>query len=158
MLGLRADPWSPDHGMGYEARFDETPASADPTVETGDWSAPIPCGPSEPVTVWFVDGVRRVELRVLADDDGHRAPGLFGSYAVGAVRCDGHASFDGYEVGRSLVLAGGLLAGRVEVECGAQVLAYQPAAEPGSDPDAPLFGLQKRMQRAEAAMAARTAL
>jgi len=157
MLGLRADPWSPDHGMGYEARFDETPASADPTVETGDWSAPIPCGPSEPVTVWFVDGVRRVELRVLADDDGHRAPGLFGSYAVGAVRCDGHASFDGYEVGRSLVLAGGLLAGRVEVECGAQVLAYQPAAEPGSDPDAPLFGLQKRMQRAEAAMAARTA-
>jgi hypothetical protein len=157
MLGLRADPWSPDHGMGFEARLDETPASADTSVETEDWSRAIACGPAQQRTVWFVDGVRRIELRVLADEDGRRAPGLFGSYAVGAVRCDGRAVFGAHEVGRALVLGGGMRGERVEVPCGGQVLPYEPASEPGSDPDAPLFGLQKRMQHAEAALAARIA-
>jgi hypothetical protein len=157
MLTLRADPWSPDHGMGFEARLDEARASADPSVETEDWSGPIPCDRVEPGAVWFIDGVRRVELRVLADDRGRRAQGLFGSYAVGAVRCDGRASFDAYELGRSLVLGGGLRADRVEISCGTHVLAYDPTSEPGTDPDAPVLGLQKRMQQAEAALAARTA-
>jgi hypothetical protein len=157
MLDLRADPWSPEHGMGFEVRVDETPASADPSVETDDWSGPIGCGEPEAGTVWFVDGVRRVELRVLAHEDGRRAQGLFGSYAVGAIRCDGRAAFDAHAVGRSLVLAGGLLAERVEVGCGSHVLVYEPTTEAGSDPDAPLFGLQKQMQHAEAALAARIA-
>jgi hypothetical protein len=157
MLGLRADPWSPDHGMGFEARIDETPASADPSVETEDWSRAIDCGRPEPGTVWFIDGVRRVELRVLAEDQGHRALGLFGSYAVGAVRCDGRASFGPHEIGRTIVLGGGMRAERIEIACGPHVLAYEPTTEAGTDPDAPLFGLQRRMQRAEAALAARTA-
>jgi len=36
VLSLRADPWTPDHGMGFEARLHETPATADPDVETSD--------------------------------------------------------------------------------------------------------------------------
>jgi hypothetical protein len=157
MLALRADPWTPDHGMGFEVRLDETPARADPTVETEDWSRPLAPGPAERGTLWFVDGVRRVELRLIADDDGRRAPGLFGSFAVGAVRCDGRAVFADHAIGRSVVLAGGLRPSRVEVEIGADRLAYEPATEPGSDPDVPVFGLQKAMQAAEAALAARTA-
>ncbi|HEX9123416.1 MAG TPA: hypothetical protein VF984_08660 [Actinomycetota bacterium] len=157
MLALRADPWTPDHGMGFEARLDETPASADPTVETGDWSRPLSPGEHPPATVLFVDGVRRVEMRVLADEDGARAPGLFGSWAVGVVRCDGRATFGEHVVGRSIVLGGGLRASLVEIPAGGHRLRYEPAAEPGGDADAPLSGLQKRMQHAEAVLAARIA-
>ena len=38
----------------------------------------------------IVDGVRRVEAHAIDDlPDGDTAFGLFGSYAVGAVRCEG---------------------------------------------------------------------
>lgn len=157
VLALRADPWTPDRGMGFEVHIEETPASADPAVETGDWSRPIVPGPVEPGTAWFVDGVRRVELRVVADEEGRRAPGLFGSWAVGAVRCEDRATFAEHAIGRSVVLAGGFRTGAIEIEAGREVLRYEPASEPGTDPDAPLLGLQKRMQHAEAELAARIA-
>ena len=41
----------------------------------------------------FVDGVRRIELRLEASLDGRRVPGLFGSFAVGSVCSDGAATF-----------------------------------------------------------------
>ncbi len=143
--------------MGFEARFDETPASADPGVETDDWSSGI--SPSEPVPcpTWFIDGVRRIELRLVADDGARRAPGLFGSWAVGTVLCDGGASFGEHEIGRSVVIGGGLQPERVEIQAGDHQLVYDPASEPGADADAPLSGLQKRMQRAESLLAARLA-
>ena len=157
MLTLRADPWAPEYGMGFEARLDETPARADPAVETDDWSSGI--SPPEPVPcpVWFIDGIRRIELRLVADDDGRRAPGLFGSWAVGTVRSDGAATFGEYELGRSIVVGGGLRAEKVEIQSGSHRLVYDPASEPSLDADAPLYGLQKQMQRAESLLAARLA-
>jgi len=145
--------------MGFEARLDEAPASADPTVETADWSAPFSPGVHPDATTWFVDGVRRVELRVLASDDtgGARAPGLFGSWAVGAVRCDGRATFADHEVGRTLVVGGGLRPARVELRAGEHLLVYEPRTENGADPDTPLLGLQEAMRKAEAAIATRIA-
>jgi hypothetical protein len=143
--------------MGFEARLDETPATAEPAVETEDWSRAIVPAEPAPGTVWFVDGVRRIELRVLADEDGRRAPGLFGSWAVGVVRCDGRATFGEHVIGRSVVLGGGIRPDRVDVQTGHLRLSYEPSAEPGGDPDAPLFGLQRRMQHAEAALAAKIA-
>lgn len=157
MLVLRADPWTPDHGMGFEPRLDETPATADPTVETEDWARAIAPGPSEAGTVWFVDGVRRVELRLLAADEERRTYGLFGSLAAGAVRCDGRAAFAEHLVRRSIVLAGGLRPEPVEVEVGGTRLVFEPRTEPGTEPDQPLAGLQKAMQAEEAALAARLA-
>ncbi|HVH53009.1 MAG TPA: hypothetical protein VNA32_02635 [Actinomycetota bacterium] len=158
MLSLRADPWIPDFGMGFQARLDETPARADPFVESGDWSVPIVSRGVEPGTVWFVDGVRRVELRLIAGDErGGHAPGLFGSFAVGAVRCDGRATFAEHSLGRSVVVGGGLRPDSVEVLVGGSILEYKPATEPGGDPDAPLFGLQKALMAQEAALASRIA-
>jgi hypothetical protein len=55
------------------------------------------------------------------------------------------------------VLGGGIRPERVEIVAGSHRLVYEPWAEPGTDPDVPLFGLQARMQRAEATLAARTA-
>lgn len=143
--------------MGFEVRFEETPASADPAIETDDWSRPVVPAPAELGAAWFVDGVRRVELRVIADEGGRRAPGLFGTWAVGSVRCDGRAAFAEHEIGRSLVLAGGFRADVVEVPAGRDRLTYEPASEASADPDAPLFGLQEAMRHAEARLAARIA-
>jgi hypothetical protein len=158
VLQLRADPWTPDHGMGYEARLDEAPATADPDVETTDWSRPFAPGAHPDAPVWFVDGVRRIELRVLADDDaGRRGPGLFGSWAVGTVRCDGRASFGEHDVGRSVVLGGGLKPDHVRILVGADELTYEPRSEAGVDADTPLHGLQEAMRDAEASIATRLA-
>lgn len=157
MLALRADPWTPDHGMGFEARLDEVPADADPGVETDDWSHPVVVGSAAPAPVWFVDGVRRIELRLLADDDGRRASGLFGSWAVGAVCCDGRARFADHAIGRSVVLGGGIRPTRVEIQAGPHRLRYEPRSEAGSDPDGPLLGLQSKMREEEAILAGRVA-
>lgn len=150
MLALRADPWTPDHGMGFEARPDEPPARVDPAVETEDWGCPRRPASGGAGPVWFVDGVRRIELRLLADEDGRRAYGLFGSVAAGAVRSDGRATFERHVVRRLLITGGGLARGEpVRLELGGTRLRFEAVSEPGGDPDDPLLRLQKEMQRAE---------
>src|SRR5689334_3595058 len=102
MLVLRADPWAPEYGMGYEAVAEESGvAASDALVERSDWSTAVVPGATEGGVLCFVDGVRRIELRVVADVEGRRVPGLFGSYAVGSVRCDGPAAFDRHRVCRA---------------------------------------------------------
>jgi hypothetical protein len=154
MVVLSADPWSPEYGMGFEVSVaDLELPRADPFVETTDWTAPrIPPrrahGP-----VCFVDGVRRVEVRLMAEEGGRRVPGLFGSYAVGSVHCDGAATFGEHRVGRALVLGGGISYPPVEVPCGAMPLFFEIAADARTDPNGPLDRLQLLMRDAEDALA-----
>jgi hypothetical protein len=159
MVVLRADPWSADYGMGYEAVVEETalPAS-DPFVETTDWTRPIAPAAPAPAAVWFVDGVRRVELRVVADERGKRVPGLFGSYGVGSVVCDGVAHFDEYRTCRSVVLCCGVMPERTEVGVGRSFIVFDPATDAGSDPNRPLMRLQELMRAEEELLAARLLL
>ena len=157
MLSLRADPWMPEFGMGFQAVLDDQPdAKASPHVETTDWSAAIEAvDVAEPGPIWFVDGVRRVEVRLEANADGRRVPGLFGSFAVGSVCSDGTATFGEHRVGRVLVTGGGVEAPEwFEVRIGGTDLRFRPVCETGTDPDAPLFRLQHEMRQAEAGMAA----
>ena len=144
--------------MGFEASADETPATADPNVETSDWAAPrtVPELPEQGL-LYFVDGVRRIELRLVVDDGERRGFGLFGSSAAGAVRCDGRAAFGEHEVRRSIVVGSGLRPDPVEIRVGTTRLVYASRSEPGTDPNAPLDGLQKEMQKAEANLASRLA-
>jgi len=158
MVMLRADPWAPDYGMGFDAAGEEPAGAVDTMVETENWSTPLSAPRPEGCPVWFVDGVRRVELRLVAQDSGRRAAGLFGSYAVGSVICDGRSTFGEHLVCRSVVLAGGLPAQRVEVSAGGQRLVFDPSTDQRHDPNAPLDRLQSLMREAEAALAARTAL
>lgn len=157
MVVLRADPWAPEYGMGFQAREEEPPPLADPTVETDDWAAPISPPPGPPAPVWFVDGVRRVDLRLLADDGSRRAAGLFGSFAVGAVCCDGGASFADHVVGRAVIAAAGILPPAVEVPMGSHLARYVPATDPFDDPDRPVQRLQQLMLEEEAVLAASAA-
>jgi hypothetical protein len=158
MLSLRADPWTPDHGMGFEARPDEPPARVDAHVETEDWSVPrrpslAPHGP-----VWFVDGVRRVDQRLLVSDGTRRAFGLFGTFAAGAVRSDGRATFEDHVVDRLLVTGGGLGSDQsVGLRIGGAHVEFRAVSDPGAEPDDPLLRLQREMQRAEADLAIRLA-
>lgn len=156
MLTLRADPWMPEYGMGFDVRFDEPPATVEPFVESEDWSVPRAPEVPEPIAVHFVDGVRRIDLRLLADQDGRRAPGLFGTHAVGVARCAERAELGEGEVGRVVVLGGGLVPAPVEIDCGSSFV-YAPVSEPDAEPDAPLLRLQRLMRDAEANVAARVA-
>jgi hypothetical protein len=159
MLRLRADPWAPDYGMGFDAAGAEEPELApDPGVETTDWGRPIAPPPRDPCPVWFVDGVRRVELRVVAENDVRRTHGLFGSYAVGSVRCDGRATFGEHAVGRAVVLACGVKPEPVQARVGQSDLRFEAQTTPGADPNAPLQRLQDLMREEERALAARLVL
>jgi hypothetical protein len=143
--------------MGFDAQLDETPAKVDPFVETDDWSEPKAASAGRREPAQFVDGIRRIELRVLADADGHRVAGLFGGYGVGAVVCDASASFGDYEIGRALVLGGGQKASPIDVSSGSINLHFDAVSTPGMEPDDPLLKLQQLMRQAESNLAARLA-
>lgn len=157
MLRLRADPWMPEYGMGYDVRIEEPPEEIDPFVESEDWSTPRGPGRIERVRLWFIDGVRRTELRLIADTDTRRIRGLLGSYGVGAVRCDDKASFGDHEIHRALVLGSGERGERLEARCGRDLLLFEPRSTPGTEPDDPLIELQHLMREAEGNLAARLA-
>src|SRR5439155_23169110 len=125
-----------EYGMGFEAAEElpeETLPRADPFVESEDWSHPRTPSVAPPAEVWFVDGVRRVDLRLVADDGARRAQGLFGSYAVGSVHCDGQAVFGEHRVCRAVVLAGGLVPEPVEAAVGRTTVRFEPATATGAD-------------------------
>ncbi|MGZ4130333.1 MAG: hypothetical protein ACXVPR_05855 [Actinomycetota bacterium] len=153
MLVLRADPWTPDHGMGFETVLDEPPARADPFVETDDWDHAIAPGGADGGPIRFVDGVRRVEQRLIASEDGRRGHALFGTYAAGTVRTDGRAVFGACVVRRALVLGSRLHRDDVRLRSGATELVYRAVTDPGSEPDDPLHRLQKEMQATETELA-----
>ncbi len=115
--------------------------------------------------VLFLDGVRRIEARVLLEDDAP-AFGAVGSCAVAAVACQlgmegggGRAAFEGEPVvERWCALAGGRVGQpdlRLTSAAGGQPLFYRMAATPDTDVDAPVRLLQAKMRDAERLLAAR---
>jgi len=86
-IQLTLDPWASDHDgeIAIAAADDAATVPVDTGVETPHWEAVRPpADPSGPLI--FVDGVRRVEARILATSAGDRSYGLLGAYAVGALR------------------------------------------------------------------------
>ena len=91
VLKTRLVAWSPEQGSGSDAPLnasgDDGPFRIDISVE-GLWH-PHRLSGDQASIVQIVDGVRRVEAHALSDTaSGAMVPGLFGSYAVGAVRCE----------------------------------------------------------------------
>ena len=160
MLRLKADPWNPGYGAGAEAPFEEEASEivADTTVETSDWSEPLaphPC-PDEPLG--FVDGVMRIDLRVLAQDGERRAWGLLGSYGAGGVLCNGSAAFaDNPCIGRVMVLGGKMTSPPLEITVGSTALTYEARSVSVEAPQEQRRTLQRLMLEAEQRMAMRLA-
>ena len=92
-MSLRLLPWAPEYGSGLQAEPDPAStggpaAEVDAAIE-GPWTPRSPQA-ERPAAVQIVDGVRRVEAHAIEDlASGDSEFGLFGSYAVGVVRCEG---------------------------------------------------------------------
>jgi len=130
---LRINPWASQYegalqwGQPDDAAGEPSGLRLDVEVEAAGWQPTTPSPVSRPSVV-FVDGVRRVELGVVQEDDGRIGYGLFGSYAAGAVVCGANAAVDRREVQRRLVLGGGSRHPTLEV------MAGSPPSPAGSPP------------------------
>ncbi|TMQ05861.1 MAG: hypothetical protein E6J90_47845, partial [Deltaproteobacteria bacterium] len=75
-FSIRFDPWQTDYGSEVEsldAAVDDDDVEL--AVERDAWGAVVPPPESEgevPATVYFVDGVRRVEARIVGRRGGER--------------------------------------------------------------------------------------
>lgn len=96
-MALRLLPWSPEYGTGMQFDVDANAGAngeAAPVIEFTEqrgWERVTPRA-EPPDAVQIVDGVRRAEAHAMDEAaDGSLVLGLFGSYAVGAVCCNGRA-------------------------------------------------------------------
>jgi hypothetical protein len=154
---IRLDPFAADYDRAIELLDDDlATAVVDIAVESPQWRAIVPPAAPRPGRVFLVDGVRRIEHRLLVEQDGAAHYGLLGSFGVGAVSLgSGRARISHAEVTRVIVVGGGLLPDALEVRLGARAaaLSFVPCAVAENTPVAPLLGLQDAMRQAEARLA-----
>jgi hypothetical protein len=154
-LKVRIDPWEIDYGTELPLAADdiETGEQVDCTVEVAAeaW-APITPERDGSRDLVFVDGIRRLELRLLLSDGGALRHGAFGSFATGAARTrPGDAAMVREEVLRLAVASGGLSLPRpLSV---APALVYRPCSTQKAEPDAPLRALHEAMRSQEEKLA-----
>jgi hypothetical protein len=151
---LRVDPWDPEYGAStVDLLLDDAPQAIEFAIEDRPWE-PIALPPPVDLPCFaFVDGVRRIDIRLFAEDDDSAAPALAGSWAVGSAWSTRPPAIDNVAVGRALVVGGGLSHGDVGVRVGSNDLVYRFTSVSGIDPFDPILGLQNAMRAAEAKLA-----
>ena len=91
MARLYVEDWSPEYGAPFESDPDTLPSEVpvDTAVEVrGAWE-PLPGRDDGARRVVFVDGVQRLEARLILDDEATGpAPGLCAAFGVGATLWD----------------------------------------------------------------------
>jgi len=154
---LRLDPWAAEYDGPMQLGDEEPTGRVDLSIEGVAWG-PIrpPPGPL-PHRAAFVDGVRRVEQRLLIEDGPRTIFGLLGSFGVGATEVGERARVGHEAIGRVAVSGGGFGLEPFVARLGPQVLRFAPETVPENTPVAPLQGLQAAMRRSEAALAERLA-
>jgi hypothetical protein len=153
---LRLDPWAAGYEGSIQVTEEDEAAPVDLRVEQTAWSAIRPPAAAPPGRLAFVDGVRRIEHRLLVGDGERTVFGLLGSFGVGAVLVHGAARVGHETVGRVAVAGGGLrLEPFIAPVDGRGSLLFEPRTEPENTPVAPVEGLQKAMRREEASLAER---
>ena len=149
-LLVRLDPWQVDYGA--ELQLDEAEGTGedegvvlDVELTPEEWRPISPGEATFPAQLIFVDGVRRIEARLIVRQQGRLCHGAFGSHAVGAVRVvEGAASCTGARVGRLIAIGSGeSVHAPIAVTHG---LAYKPVSTFDTDPDAPLRVIQENMR------------
>jgi uncharacterized protein len=151
---LTLDPWPTEYESAFQIEgFDEDDheAKIDADVE-GAWE-PVARRPlAKPDNLYFIDGVRRIEARVIVNDgSGKIIRGLFGSAAVGAVSVKGtRCSFENIGVTRLLVVGSGFRPQSERLTVGNTSLLFEPLPVPDQSPVGPITGLQNSMRSREA--------
>ena len=108
-MRFTVDPWDPAYGASVESELGQSAIVAEIAIEVPAelWMPRDPPPSTEiPDAVLFVDGVRRVEARAWIEQGDTAVPGIFASYAAGAVRCDGVAKIVDPLVGRGVFAPG----------------------------------------------------
>ena len=157
-LNVCLDPWQAEYGPGITVEASEDLTSeVDLDVEcpAGSWEPVSPGATTRPDRVVVIDGVRRVDARVVIPG-AKLTYGAFGSYGVGAVALTpGGASFDTLETHRVFVLGNGKgVPGPLDV---APAMSYRSATVLGTDFDAPAQYVHSEMRRAEERLSRRLA-
>ncbi len=153
---LRLDPWAPEYEAMVQVGDDLEPASVDIRVERPVWEAVRPSAGTLAARIAFVDGVRRIERRLVVTESERSYFGLLGSYGVGAVSVDSAARVGHEQVGRVLVTGGGFKPRPFDAPVdGRLMLRFEPVTEPENDPATPVDGLQTAMRQSEAGLAER---
>ncbi|NQV05078.1 hypothetical protein HQ535_00890 [bacterium] len=89
MARLFVEGWAPEYGASVEPidALSPTEGSVDVSVEDRPWD-PVPGVDDGVERIAFVDGIRRVDARLVLDRDDGPVPGICGSYGVGATLWD----------------------------------------------------------------------
>jgi hypothetical protein len=153
---VRLDPWEAEYAgeLPFDTEVTEPPEDVDLSVEQSadGWTPVTPVAGQLPITVVFIDGVRRVEARLLVRRDGKLIHGVVGSYGVGAVQVvDGRATCCQEEIGHLVVLGCGERLPQ-QLDLGT-ALAYHPGSSPREDADGPALVVFEAMRAAEAQLA-----
>jgi len=153
---MRLDPWAAEYEGSIQINQDEEAVPVDLTVEQDQWAAVRPGAGKAAPRIAFVDGVRRIEHRVLVAEGQRTIFGLLGSFGVGAVHVNRAARVGNEVLGRVLVTGGGHTPDPfVAYVSGGNPLRFEPRSEPENDPAVPVQGLQKAMRQTEAGLAER---
>jgi hypothetical protein len=154
MMRLFVEGWAPEYGASVEPDEDLRPAegSVDVDVEDRPW-VPIPGADDGIPKVVFIDGVRRVDARLVLDTDGGPVPGICGTHAVGAVmwdRVERQSEVVEATVARVALLTGGNVPDLPPMPHG---LTFEAGAVPDDDPAQLVRTFHDGMRRAEARLA-----
>lgn len=152
-LDVRLDPWGVEYGSetpGVGEVLPEAEVKVTPDVEmpVAGWREVRPPVGDRPSRLIFVDGVRRMEGRLVVTAAGQVTHGAIGSFAVGAVICEGtRAAFGEHRIDRLAILGGGQSI-NVPLALGGS-LTYRPHSAADADADAPVRELHTCMRQAE---------
>ena len=154
---VRLDGWDVDYGAQVQGDFTRQAAldeSINLAVErpgTG-WTPIGPTSVDVSRSLVFIDGVRRLDARLLVRRGDTMCYGAFGSVGVGAVVAEAGqpARYDAVRVGRHLIFGSGEMP---DAPVFLHSLAYEPLSTPDPDPRAPLDALQLAMRQLEASLA-----
>ena len=153
---VRIDPWQIEYGseLPIDARPEDGPEAVDLDVEASpaEWRPISPGEQPHPTTLFFVDGVRCVEARLIVRRGDRLCHGALGSFGVGAVQISGeYASWAAEQIGRLAVLGSGeRFRHSVQLD---RSLTYLPVSAVGDEPDAPLLEIHGEMRTAEERLA-----
>jgi uncharacterized protein len=150
-LSLRLDPWPTDYDAALPIDPEEEQAGRVDTsveMEAGEWRPVRPEAAEPPHRTCFVDGVRRIDARVLADAGKGLVHGLFGSIGTGCVDVSGAAArFEHLRIERFLILGSGI---QRRADYGS--VCFGPYTIGGNTPNDVMFALQYLMRSSEAAL------
>jgi len=154
MARLHVEGWAPEYGASVEPEDALSPAegSVDVDVEDRPWE-PIAGRDDDVPLVAFVDGVRRIDARLLLDDPSGPVPGICGSFAAGAVvwdRRERRSEVTVRHIERMAVLGDGHAPDMPPLP---EWLAYSSSSVADDDPASLIRAFHDAMRRAEAVIA-----